>query len=101
MPRSIFLKNESFNDVQTALNQGKSDMERKHIISDRLKANGWTKDKELQFRRDCEIVGFILPFQRQKENGMAKNPNGVANARILADAIKHDFRQSKTVNEVE
>ena len=77
------------------------DEEYKHLISERLKANGWTKEKEIKFRQHCETVGFVLPFQKPKENPLGKNFDGRANARLLADAVRAEFRQSKIIGEVE
>ena len=96
--RSLLLPGESFNDMMDALNKASSPEERKRIASDRMKANGWTREKELSFREHAATCGFILPGQKAKANPLAKDSAGRTNARLLADAIKHDFRQTKTLN---
>ena len=73
MTRSIFLPHESYTDVQTALAKAGTEEERHHLISERLKANGWTREKELNYRRCCEVIGFTLAFQRAKENPLDKD----------------------------
>ena len=35
-------------------------------MSERLKANGWTREKEDDFRKCAAIAGFILPSSRTK-----------------------------------
>ena len=99
--RSIFLPNESFSDVQDKLSRCKTDDELKHAMSERLKANGWTRDKEDSFRKCAATCGFVLPGQRPKTNPLAKDSAGRTNARLLADAIKHDLRTSKIEPEME
>ena len=101
MTRSIFLPHESYTDVHTALAQADTEEERHHLISERLKQNGWSKEKELNFRRHCEVIGFTLAFQRTKVNPLESNNGGRANARLLRDAVKSSFRQSKITGEVE
>lgn len=59
--RSIFLPNESYNDVMTALAKAKSGEERKHLMSERLKKNGWNKEAEISFREAARVCNFILP----------------------------------------
>ena len=95
MTRSIFLPHESHIDVQTALAQADTEEERHHLISERLKANGWNKEKELNFQRHCKVIGFTFAFQRAKENPLDKDNQGRASARFLADAIKNGFRQDR------
>ena len=95
MTRSIFLRNESYADVQSALSKADTDEERKHMLSDRMKANGWTKEREENFRRHCTVISFVLPGSEPKRNPLAADTNGRTQARYLADAIKADFRQSK------
>src|SRR3972149_6411473 len=92
--RSIFLPNESYEDVQSALAKADTDEEYKHLVSERLKANGWTKEKEIRFREHCEIVGFILGGKKPKANPLDKNSYGRTSARVLADATRNDLRQS-------
>ena len=101
MTRSIFLKSESYADVQTALAKADTEEERHHLISERLKKNGWDKEKELNFRRHCEVIGFTLAFRRAKENPLDKDNQGRASARFLSDAIKNGFRQDRLTGEVE
>ena len=95
MTRSIFLKSESYADVQTALAKADTEFERHHLISERLKANGWDKEKELNFRRHCEVIGFSLGFQIARPNPLEKNVNGGHQARLLRDAVKSSFRQDQ------
>ena len=64
--RSIFMPDESFNDVMDALNKADSPEERRHIASERLKANGWSKEQEITFREHAATCGFILPSSRTK-----------------------------------
>lgn len=93
--RSIFLPDESFNDVMDALNKAESPEERRHIASERMRANGWDKDKEIKFREHAATCGFILPGAEPKASPLAKDSAGRANARLLADAAKADLRNSK------
>ncbi|HJS81341.1 MAG TPA: hypothetical protein VJ742_00735 [Nitrososphaera sp.] len=95
MTRSIFLPDESFHDVQDAINKAKDDDDLKRIINDRLRKNGWTRDKEIAFRDNAKACGFILGSYRAKESDLAKDSNGRSNARLLADAVRHDIRNSK------
>ena len=95
MTRSIFLPHENYTDVQTALAQADTEEERHHLISERLKANGWDKEKELNFRRHCEVIGFSLGFQRARPNPLEKNVEGRTAARLLRDAVKSSFRQDQ------
>jgi hypothetical protein len=81
--RSIFLKNESYNDVMSALAKAKTDEERRHMISERLKANGWNKEKEISFRENCRSVGFILPGAPKP---MAQNSGTRTTPGVLATA---------------
>src|SRR3990167_1524630 len=100
MTRSIFLPHESYSDVQTALAQADTDEERHHLISERLKKNGWDKEKELNFRRHCEVIGFTLAFQRAKVNPLEKNVEGRTAARLLANEIRKQNGQSKIIGDV-
>lgn len=95
MTRSIFLPNESLHDVQDAINKATSDEDLKRIINERLKANGWTRDKEIAFRDNAKTCGFVLGSYRTKESDLAKDTTGRSQARLLADAIKADIRNSK------
>src|SRR3990172_3377315 len=96
MTRSIFLPHESYTDVQTALAKAGTEEERHHLISERLKANGWTREKELNYRRHCEVIGFSLGFQRARPNPLEKNAEGGHQARLLANSIRTAFRKSET-----
>ena len=96
--RSLFLPGESYDDVMSALGKANTDEERRHIASERLKANGWSKEREETFRKHCAVVGFILGGSQPKANPLAQNPAGRTHARHLADAIANDFRQTKTLN---
>ena len=69
--RSILLPGESFNDMMDALNKASSPEERKRIASDRMKANGWTREKEEVFRDNAATCGFILPSSRTKPETVA------------------------------
>jgi hypothetical protein len=91
--RSIFLKHESFNDVMSALAKADTDLERRHLISERLIKNGWSKEQEIKFREHCHTCGFVLPFQRPKENPLGKDTQGRAKSRILADAVRNQWIQ--------
>ena len=62
--RSIFLAGESFSDVQEKLCRCQTEDELKHAMSERLKANGWTRAKEEVFRDNCRIINFILPHEK-------------------------------------
>ena len=64
--RSIFLPDESFNDVMDDLNKATSDEDLKRIVNHRLKSNGWTRDKEIAFRECAKACGFILGSYRTK-----------------------------------
>lgn len=101
MTRSIFLPGESFHDVQDAVNKSTSDEDLKRIINERLRANGWTREKELAFRDNAKTCGFVLGSYRAKENPLASYTEGRSKARLLSDAVKHDFRQGKLTGEVE
>ena len=101
MTRSIFLKNESFSDVQSALSKATSEEERKRLIWERMKQNGCTKETEIAFREHCQAIGFILPDEAGKRNSLAKNVNGGIQARLLADALKHQRHHDKITSEVE
>ena len=92
MTRSIFLPNESYSDVQDKLSHCKTDDELKHAMSERLKANGWDREKELSFREHCATCNFILPGQKRP---VERNPDTGSKAGLLRDARKHDFRTSK------
>jgi len=95
MTRSIFLPHESYTDVQTALAKADTEEERNHLISERLKQNGWSKEKELTFRRHCEVIGFTLAFQRAKENPLGSDNGGRTAARLLADEIRKQNGQDQ------
>ena len=95
MTRSIFLPNESYSDVQDKLSHCKTDDELRHAMSERLKQNGWSREKEEVFRDNAKACGFILGSYRAKESDLAKDTNGRSKARLLADATRHDIRNSK------
>ncbi len=99
--RSIFLPGESWDDVQSALAKADTDEERHKLMSDRMKTNGWTKEKELRFRKHCEVVGFNLAFQREKENPLEKNTYGRTSSRMLAESIAKEFRKSKSSDKMD
>ena len=65
--RSIYLPNEGPNDVLDALNKSKDDEELKHIVSERLRANGWDREKELAFRDNAKTCNFVLGSYRTKQ----------------------------------
>ena len=92
--RSLFLAGESFSDVQDKLSRCKTDDELKHAMSERLRANGWTREKELSFREHCANVGFILPGQKRP---VERNPDTGSKASLLRDAARNDFRKTKTL----
>ena len=93
--RSIFLKQESYTDVQAALAKADTDLDRKRLIWERMKANGVTKESEERFRHHCKVVGFSLPDEVGKKNPLGKDNTGRANARHLSEAIANDIRQGK------
>lgn len=97
MTRSIFLKNESYSDIQAALSKADTDEERKRLIWERMKQNGCTAKGERRFRQHCQTIGFILPDEAGKRNPLAKNHEGRTQARLLADAVRASFRQDKIV----
>ena len=99
--RSIFLKNESYSDVQAALAKANTDEERRKLMSDRAKQNGWSKEDEISYQGHLRTCGFTTAFSRPKENPLASHTEGRAQARLLSDAIKNDFRQSKITGEME
>ncbi|MCR4307445.1 MAG: hypothetical protein NUV80_02715 [Candidatus Berkelbacteria bacterium] len=99
--RSIFLKNESWNDVQSVLGKANTEEEYRHMMSERAKSHGWTKEDEISYQSNLRTCGFATAFQRPKENPLGKNPEGRANARLLSDALRNDFRQGKITGEVE
>ena len=102
MTRSIFLKNESYNDVMQALCKADTMLERKRLIWERMKANGCTQESEIRFRQHCANIGFILTSEGGKEKTLGKNTEGRTRARYLADAVRSEIRQSKiTRSEVE
>ena len=96
--RSIFMPNESFSDVQEKLCRCKTEDELKHAMSERLKANGWDREKELSFREHCANVGFILPGQKRP---VERNAGAGSKTSLLRDAAKHEFRTSKVEPEME
>ena len=99
MARSIFLPGESISDVQDSLNKAQSEDELKHLISERLKKNGWSREKEESFRNCCKAIGFILPFQREKGNPLASDTKGRASARLLAEAASHERHHSHLIKD--
>ena len=99
MTRSIFLKNESYLDVQAALSKAETDQERRHILSERAKANGWTKEREDKFRDNCKTIGFSLPSQTSKTNTVATNVNGGSKSRMLHDAVWSSLRQARILHD--
>jgi hypothetical protein len=101
MTRSLFLKNENYSDVQAALAKADTDEERKRMMSDRAKANGWTKEKEVEYQKHLRTCGFTTAFSEPKANPLAKNPGGGHQARLLRDAVRSSFRQDKLTGEVE
>jgi hypothetical protein len=101
MTRSLFLKNESYSDVQAALAKADTEEERKRMMSDRAKANGWTKEKEIEYQKHLHACGFTTAFSEPKANTLAKNVNGGHQARLLRDAVRSQIRQSKIIGEVE
>ena len=99
MTRSIFLPNESLSDVQDSLNKAKSDDELKKLMSDRLKKNGWTREKEEIFRDNAKAVGFVLGSYREKKNPLASDTKGRTNARHLAEAASHERHHSRLIKD--
>ena len=97
MTRSIFLKNESFSDVQSALSKANTEEERKRLIWDRMKQNGCTKESEIAFREHCQAIGFILPDEAGKRNPLEKNVTGRIAAGMLRNAIKHQRDYDKII----
>lgn len=96
MTRSLFKKGESYFDVQAALAKADTPLERKRLIWERMKANGVTKESEERFRYHCKVVGFILADEAGKGNPLAKDTDGRAAARLLADQTRPALRQNKT-----
>ena len=84
--RSVLLKNESYDDYLSAL--AKSGLDRRHFDWERLKKNGWTREQELQFRRDCQMCGFILPSYDRKKTTVGANPSELPRSCPLADSFK-------------
>lgn len=69
--RSIFLKNENYADVQSALAKAP---DRKRAIWERMKANGCTQESETAFRHHAQTCGFILPDEGRKETTVEPHP---------------------------
>ena len=99
--RSIFLKNETYSDVQSALGKARTEEEYKRIIWERAEANGWTKEREKEFRHHCAVVGFILPSPRRETKAVESNIGTRATSKHIAEAAKAEFRHSKIVGDVE
>ena len=99
--RSIFLAGESFSDVQDKLSRCKTDEELRHAMSERLRANGWTKERELKFREHAATCGFILPGQRAQTRPMERDIGAGSKTRMLLDAVGHELRTSKVEPEME
>lgn len=92
--RSIFLPNECYTDVQTALAKANTEEERKRLIWERMKQNGCTKESELCFRQHCKNISFILPDEAGKANPLASRSEGRTQARLLSDALKAERHHS-------
>ena len=97
MTRSIFLIHESYTDVQTALNQADTELERKRLIWERMKQNGSTQESEVRFRHHCQVCGFVLPGETGKANPLGKDSSGRTQARLLADEIRKQNGQSQVL----
>ena len=95
MTRSIFLKSESYADVQTALAKADMEFERKRLIWERMKKNGCTQESEVRFRHHCQVCGFVLPSETGKRNPLEKDNGGRAAARLLANEIRKQNGQDQ------
>jgi hypothetical protein len=96
MTRSIFLPGESLSDVQDSLNNAKSEDELKKLMSKRLHANGWDREKELSFREACRVIGYRLPGQKKPvESNLAEG----SKTRVYLDALKHQRHHSHLIKD--
>ena len=90
--RSIFLAGESFSDVQDKLSRCKTDDEPRHAMSERLKSNGWDREKELVFRDNAKACGFILGSYRSKPATVETPIADRYKTRLPPGAAGTDFR---------
>lgn len=100
MTRSIFKPDESLHDVQDALNKATSEEELKHIVNDRLRKNGWTREKELVFRDNAKAVGFILGSYRTKQTIVETPIADRYKSRLPPGAVGHALRNEGKEREV-
>ena len=98
--RSLLLPGESFNDMMDALNKASSPEERKRIASDRMKANGWTREKEEVFRDNAATCGFILPSSRTKPPTVATPIADRYKTRLPPGAVGHALRNEGKEREI-
>lgn len=100
MTRSIFLPDESLHDVQDALNKATSEEELKQIVNQRLKANGWTREKELVFRDNAKTCNFVLASYRTKPTTVETPIADRYKARLPAGVCGNELRtqeQERTI----
>ena len=98
--RSLLLPGESFNDMMDALNKASSPEERKRIASDRMKANGWTREKEEVFRDNAAACGFILGSHRTKPATVETPIADRYKTRLPPGAVGTDLRAKEQEREI-
>ena len=98
--RSIFLANESFSDVQDKLSRCKTDDELRHAMSERLKANGWSREKEEVFRDNAKTCGFILGSHRTKPATVETPIADRYKTRLPPGAVGHALRNEGKEREI-
>ena len=75
-----------------ALNRANSPEERRHIASERLKANGWSREKEEAFRECAKTCGFILGGYRAKPKPVETPIADRYKTRLPPGAVGHALR---------
>ena len=98
--RSLFLPNESFSDVQDKLSHCKTDDELRHAMSERLKQNGWSREKEEVFRDNAAACGFILPSSRPKSATVETPIADRYKTRLPPGAVGHALRNEGKEREI-
>ena len=98
--RSLFLAGESFSDVQEKLCRCQTEDELKHAMSERLRANGWTREKELSFREHAATCGFILGSHRTKPATVETPIADRYKTRLPPGAVGHALRNEGKEREI-
>ena len=98
--RSLLLPGESVPDMQDKLSRCKTDDELRHAMSERLKANGWSREKEEVFRDNAATCNFILPNSRTKPATVETPIADRYKTRLPPGAVGHAIRNEGKEREI-